>query len=164
MNVGWPEVVIGDICELMVDCVNRTAPLSSTPTAYKMIRTTNVRDGWVDTESVRYVDEATFMRWTRRGAPQPGDVILTREAPLGEVGMLRSSEPIFLGQRLYMYRADPAKLDSTFLLYTMLDDYVQHQIQSYGSGSTVEHMRLPDCEKLRLRLPPLETQRKSPRF
>jgi type I restriction enzyme S subunit len=26
--------------------------------------------------------------WTRRQVPQRGDVILTREAPMGEVGML----------------------------------------------------------------------------
>ena len=160
MSASWPVTVIRDVCEMMVDCVNRTAPLSEVPTPFKMIRTTNVRGGWIDTESVQYVDEPTFVRWTRRGAPRRGDVILTREAPLGEVGMIRTDEPVFLGQRLYMYRADETKLDSHFLLYSMLDEYVQGQVRSYGSGSTVEHMRLPDCERLRLRLPPLNIQRK----
>jgi type I restriction enzyme S subunit len=125
-----------------------------------MIRTTNVRGGWIDTGAVRHVDETTFRRWTRRGAPKKGDVILTREAPLGEVGMLRTSEAVFLGQRLYMYRADAARLDPYFLLYSMLDEFAQGQIRASGSGSTVEHMRLPDCDALRIRVPPLPVQHK----
>ncbi|HUA12819.1 MAG TPA: restriction endonuclease subunit S [Solirubrobacteraceae bacterium] len=140
--------------------MNRTAPLAAEPTPYKMIRTTNVRDGFIDTDNVRYVDETTFGRWTRRAVPLPGDVVLTREAPLGEVGIIRKAEPVFLGQRLIMYRAAPEKLDPYFLMYSMLGDFVQGQIRGYGSGATVEHMRLPDCLSLQLRLPPLGTQRK----
>ena len=29
-----------------------------------------------------------------------------------------------------------------------------------GSGATVEHMRVPDCEKLTLRLPEIDVQRR----
>ena len=125
-----------------------------------MIRTTNIRNGFIDTQNVRYVDEATFQRWTRRGAPCPGDVVLTREAPLGEVGIVRTNEPIFLGQRTIMYRADRRRLNPYFLMYAMLGPLVQGQIRGYGSGATVEHMRLPDCFNLRLLLPPLPIQHK----
>ena len=160
MTVDWPSVQISEACELIIDCVNKTAPVVDGPTPYKMIRTTNVRDGWVDTESVRYVEEDVYNKWIRRGAPKRGDVILTREAPLGEVGLLRDDRGIFLGQRLVMYRANPKKLDNRFLLYSLLHHDLQGQIKAFGSGSTVEHMRVPDCEKLILKLPPLETQRK----
>jgi type I restriction enzyme S subunit len=125
-----------------------------------MIRTTNVRDGFIDTDNVHYVDRATFRRWTRRAVPEPGDVVLTREAPLGEVGIIRKPESVFLGQRTVMYRAAPGRLDPYFLMYSMLSDNMQGQIRSYGSGSTVEHMRLPDCFNLLLPLPPISTQRK----
>jgi type I restriction enzyme S subunit len=157
---AWPSVTVADVCELIVDCVNRTAPLSSEPTPFKMIRTTNVRQGFIDTENVRYVDEATFRKWTRRGAPRPGDVVLTREAPLGEVGIVRTAEPVFLGQRTIMYRADSNKVEPYFLMYSMLSAPVQGQIRGYGSGATVEHMRLSDCFNLTLPLPPLTVQRK----
>ena len=160
MTVDWPSVQISEACELIIDCVNKTAPVVDGPTPFKMIRTTNVRDGWVDTESVRYVEEDVYNKWIRRGAPKRGDVILTREAPLGEVGLLRDDRGIFLGQRLVMYRANPKKLDNRFLLYSLLHHDLQGQIKAFGSGSTVEHMRVPDCEKLILKLPPLETQRK----
>jgi type I restriction enzyme, S subunit len=159
-STAWPRVSVVDVCESIVDCVNKTATVVDYPTPYKMIRTTNVRDGWVDLTSVRCVDEATYAKWTRRQKPRRGDVILTREAPLGEVGLLRSDESVFLGQRLVAYRVDPRKLDHRFLLYAMLGEDMQGQIRSMGSGATVEHMRVPDCEKLTLRLPEIDAQRR----
>ena len=140
--------------------MNRTAPIVSEPTPFKMIRTTNVRHGFIDTENVKYVTEQTYRRWTRRLVPRRGDVILTREAPLGGVGMLRTDDSIFLGQRLYHFRADPKKLDAHFLMYSLMAPDLQGQIFGFGSGATVEHMRLGDIPRLEISLPPLATQRR----
>ena len=148
----WPVVCIKDVCESVIDCVNKTAPTVDHPTPYKMIRTTNVRDGWINLNEVRFVEAEVFARWNRRTTPS--------EAPLGEVGMLRGNDQVFLGQRLVLYRADPLQLDNRFLLYSFRFDYLQAQIKSFGSGATVEHMRVPDAEKLLLRLPPLPIQRR----
>ena len=156
----WPRVCIKDVCESIIDCVNKTAPVVDSQTPYKMIRTTNVKNGWIDVSEVKYVEEGVFKKWTRRGAPRVGDVILTREAPLGEVGLLRSNDTVFLGQRLVQYRADADKLDNRFLLYSFQADDLQAQIKSFGSGATVEHMRVPDAEQLTLAMPPLPTQHK----
>ncbi|WP_236450651.1 restriction endonuclease subunit S [Stutzerimonas stutzeri] len=156
----WDEVVIDELCETIIDCVNKTAPVVDFPTPYKMIRTTNVRDGWISLSSVKYVDHATYLLWTRRQTPKKGDVILTREAPLGEVGMLRGDDKVFLGQRLVSYRVNPKKLDNRFLLYAFQGDCLRAQIKALGSGSTVEHMRVPDAKNLKVFLPPLASQKK----
>lgn len=160
MSSDWERVSIDEVCQSIVDCPNRTAPTVDEVTPYKMIRTTNVRNGWIDLSNVKYVDEETYRRWTRRQVPKRGDVILTREAPLGEVGMLRSDDQVFLGQRLVSYRADPTKLDAAFLLYSLCTDDLKGQIKAFGSGSTVEHMRVPDAKRLILNLPPLPTQQR----
>jgi type I restriction enzyme, S subunit len=154
------RVSIIELCEAHVDCVNRTAPVVDFQTPFKMIRTTNVRDGFIDTENVRHVTEPTYKKWTRRLIPKRGDVILTREAPLGEVGKIRTDDQIFLGQRLYQFRTNPQKLDADFLLYSLLDDDLQGQIRGYGSGATVEHMRLQDIPSLEISLPPIKEQHK----
>ncbi|RFP76202.1 restriction endonuclease subunit S [Hydrogenophaga borbori] len=125
-----------------------------------MIRTTNVKAGRINLDDCRYVDEATFVKWTRRIQPKRNDIVLTREAPLGEVGLLRSDESVFLGQRTMLYRANPKKLDQRFLYYSMLGPFVQGQIRSQGSGATVEHLRVPDAESFLVAYPPLEEQRR----
>lgn len=160
MNLSWQEFTIKDVCESVIDCVNKTAPVVKHETPYRMIRTTNVKNGVIDTENVRYVEKETYDKWTRRAVPEVGDVILTREAPLGDVGMLtKEGENIFLGQRLMQYRVNPLMLDSHFLLYALQERYAQGQLKAAGSGSTVEHIRVGDAENLKLRLPDLECQK-----
>lgn len=156
--MNWPEVPIKDVCLLAADCVNKTAPIVDYETPYRMLRTTNVRGGFVDAENTRFVTEETFSKWTRRGIPEKGDVILTREAPLGDVGRLTSDNTVFLGQRLFMYRADPEKLNSKYLAYILQSPLVQGRIKSKGFGATVEHARVGDCENLLIPVPDLRVQ------
>lgn len=155
---NWKHVCIKDICESITDCVNKTAPTVDYPTNYKMIRTTNVKNGWIDLSDVKYVTQEVFELWTRRIIPKKGDIILTREAPLGEVAMVRTDEKIFLGQRLVQFRADLRYLDNRFLLFAFQGHDLQLQIKALGSGATVEHMRVPEAKKLTLLLPPLPEQ------
>lgn len=161
MAGNWPIVRVEDVCSLIVDCVNKTAPVSIHPTKFRMIRTTNVRNGKIDLSDCRYVDEETYKKWTRRARLEAGDVILTREAPIGEVGQIPEQDGLFLGQRLMQYRADPEKMDSRFLLYSFLSPQLQQQFGSHeGSGSVVSHIRVGDCFKFEMRLPPLAVQKR----
>ncbi|MBD1865582.1 restriction endonuclease subunit S [Trichocoleus sp. FACHB-46] len=156
---GWEEKKIEDVCESIIDCVNKTAPVIDEPSPFKMIRTTNVRGGYVNLDSVRYVTEETYRQWTRRQIPKRGDVLLTREAPMGEVGMLLTNDHVFLGQRIVSYRTDSSKLDNRFLLYAFQSNGLQSQIKAFASGSTVQHMRVPDTKILRIAVPSLSIQR-----
>lgn len=155
---GWEVRKISELCTHVVDCVNKTAPVVDYKTPYKMIRTTNVRHGRVDTENVRYVTEETYNAWTRRLTPENGDLIFTREAPVGECGVLEDSRGVFLGQRTMMYRAEQTKTSSHFLLYSLMSEYGKQQLEDFSGGSTVPHMRVPDCSKILIKLPPKEEQ------
>lgn len=157
---GWKRKPIGDVCAAIVDCVNKTAPVVDEPTLYKMIRTTNVRHGRVDTNNVRYVSEETFRTWTRRGELQDEDIILTREAPVGEVGQLRNAQGMFLGQRTMVYRANIELMDQQFLYQSMIGPSLIRQYHAGSAGGTVAHIRVPDCSKFVLSVPPLPEQRK----
>jgi len=155
----WPEVPLNEVCREIVDCVNKTAPTVEYETPFKMIRTTNVKHGRIDLSSVKYVTEEIYEKWTRRSVPTVGDVILTREAPMGEVGMIRTTDQLLLGQRLMQYRANKDVLDPRFLLYSFQGQFLQRQIMSHeGSGSTVSHIRVPDAMKFKIRLAPLHVQ------
>lgn len=157
---SWTILEADTVCSEIVDCVNKTAPLVDADTGFKMIRTTNVKGGRIDLTETRFVNEATYTKWTRRVKPRRNDIVLTREAPLGEVGLLRSDDNVFLGQRTMLYRADVSKLNQIFLYYSMLGPYVQAQIRGQGNGSTVEHLRVPDAEKLKIPVAPLSDQQK----
>ncbi|POZ50029.1 restriction endonuclease subunit S [Methylovulum psychrotolerans] len=157
---GWKLVPIKEICSCIVDCVNKTAAVVDYETPYKMIRTTNVRHGRVDTKNVRYVTKETYKIWTRRGNLENGDLIFTREAPVGEIGILEDASGVFLGQRTVMYRAHPLKSNNLFILYSLQSLYCQKQIEDFSNGGTVAHVRVPDCSEIILKMPPLPEQQK----
>lgn len=156
---SWDVRYISDLCSNIVDCVNKTAPVVDHVTPYRMIRTTNVRNGRIVMDGMRYVSQKTFQSWSRRLALKAGDLIFTREAPVGECGLVRDAKGLFLGQRTMVYRAASEKLDSGFLLWSMLSEYCQNQIEDLSGGSTTPHLRVPDCGKILLKVPPLAEQR-----
>ncbi len=157
---GWERLPIKDACSDIIDCVNKTAPVVDFVTPYRMIRTTNVRNGRIDTQDVRYVTQDTYAQWTKRGTPQTGDLIFTREAPVGEAGILKDAQGVFLGQRTMMYRANPKKSSNLFLFYSLESPFCKKQIDDLSNGGTVAHMRVPDCGEIIINLPPLPEQKK----
>src|SRR5690554_2568135 len=152
---GWVRKPIKEACQSIIDCVNKTAPTVDYMTPFKMIRTTNVRNGRIDTNDVKYADEETYLQWIRRGAPKKGDIIFTREAPVGEAGVLEHEEGVFLGQRTVMYRTDSRKADNYFVFYSLQSTFCQRQIENLSNGGTVAHVRVPDCGEIILNMPPL---------
>lgn len=156
----WVREPIKNVCETIIDCVNKTAPVVDYQTPYKMIRTTNVRNGRVNTSDVRFATEETYKKWIRRGAPRKGDLIFTREAPVGEVGVLENDQGVFLGQRTMMYRANTDIADNYFLFYSLQSRFCQKQIEDFSNGGTVAHMRVPDCGEIIINVPPLPEQKK----
>lgn len=157
----WPTKPLSSLCLLVIDCVNKTAPVVEGPTPYKMIRTTNVKRGFIDVEAVRYVTQQTYEQWTRRSRPMYGDVVLTREAPVGEVGRCTfpETEQVFLGQRLFQYRPDPALLDWNYLAYVLQSPVVQSKVHGMSFGATVPHIKVGDAEHLEIPYPPLPLQK-----
>lgn len=157
----WPTKPLSSLCLLAIDCVNKTAPVVEGPTPYKMIRTTNVKGGFIDVETVRYVSQQTYEQWTRRSRPMFGDVVLTREAPVGEVGRCTfpDTEQIFLGQRLFQYRVNPELLDWNYLAYALQSPFVQNKLHAVSFGATVPHIKVGDAEHLEIPYPPLATQK-----
>jgi type I restriction enzyme S subunit len=77
---------------------------------------------------------------------------------MGEVGIIETDDKVFLGQRLVSYRTAPQKLLNRFLLWAFQSQPIQEQIKAKASGSTVQHMRVPDTKTLKIALPPISTQ------
>lgn len=154
----WKKYSVSELCSDIIDCVNKTAPIADTETPYKMLRTSDIRDGFINIEGLNCVTEEVFQKWIRRGKLQVGDIVFTREAPLGEVGLVREATNYFLGQRLVLYRTDSSVCDNRFLMYWFLNPVNKAGIKSRGVGATVTHLRVPECEKIEITAPSIDIQ------
>jgi restriction endonuclease S subunit len=104
-----------------------------------------------------FIAESDYEAWMRRGMPKPGDVVITTEAPLGEVAQL-GSERVALAQRLIALRGRPGVLDNTFLKFLMQSNGIQHQLRARASGTTVFGIRQSELRKIALTLPSFPEQ------
>lgn len=150
---------IQTLCCMVVDCVNRTAPLADSPTPFRMIRTSNIRGGVVDLSDTNFVEREVFQRWNRRATPRRGDIVLTREAPAGEIGLLDTDDPVFLGQRLMLFRPDDQRSDSDFATFSLLTTRAKDQIGLMAAGSLHEHLRVREAARIQVPSPARDTQR-----
>jgi type I restriction enzyme S subunit len=150
---------LGHICEMIVDCEHKTAPTQET--GNPSIRTPNIGRGHFILDNVNRVSDETYKLWTRRAVPKAGDLIMAREAPVGNVAMIPKGLQPCLGQRTLLIRCDKSKVDPRYLVYLLIGPDVQATIQGMTNGVTVPHLNMEDIRTLPLPdLPPLCTQRK----
>lgn len=156
----WKWDKISNLCHFIVDCLHSTPSVVDYPTGYYMIRTSDVRDGHIDLDSARHVAKEVYNERVQRGIPIEGDIVITREAPLGEVGRVPSGVKICLGQRLIHYRPDKDQVEPRFLLYALLSPLLKAQfLANMGTGSIVDNLRMGEARRLKIPLPPLAEQR-----
>jgi type I restriction enzyme, S subunit len=92
--------------------------------------------------------------------PEPGDILITREAPMGEVCLIPPGERICLGQRMMLTRLVPDTIDPDFMIYSLRDPKLMDRVQDKPIGATVQHLRVGGVETLLVPLPPLPEQRR----
>jgi type I restriction enzyme S subunit len=152
---------LSDFCEFIIDCLHKTAPIEDYDTGYYSIRTPDIGIGRLNIEQANRVSEETYKKWTIRGVPQAGDLILAREAPVGNVGIVPENIKVCCGQRTVHIRSDRSKIVPEYLVYLMNGDEIQGKIHGYSQGVTVAHLNMEDIRALVLpKLPPLPVQRK----
>lgn len=150
-------MTLKDICELIVDCPHVTD--NDEGLGYPLIRTPNVGKGMLLLENVHRVSKDVYDRRNRRAKPQTGDLILAREAPAGNVALIREGQEVCLGQRTVLIRPNKNVVDPEFLTYYLLAPYSQHKIKQSANGSTVEHVNMPNIRGLKTELPTLHVQK-----
>lgn len=155
---GSKNITLDDACEFIVDCLHHTAPIQEE--GFPSIRTPNIGKGRLLLDGVNRVSEETYRIWTQRAVPEPGDLILAREAPAGNVAIIKEGEKVCLGQRTVHLRPNPKIVDADFLCYFLLAPPQQGKLLAAETGATAKHVNMRDIRRLELsNLPDLNSQR-----
>ena len=154
------EVVnLEELCTGIIDCPH------STPTwpdkGIPVIRNYNLKDGKIDCTNLSFVSEEDYKERVKRAIPEESDIIISREAPMGVVGIVPKEFQCCLGQRLVLLKIDKSKCIPKYLLYTLMSEYVQVQIRRINqTGSIVSNLNISSLKKLKIPLHNFEEQRK----
>jgi type I restriction enzyme S subunit len=152
-------MILADISEFIVDCEHKTAPTQAD--GYPSIRTPNIGKGYFILDGVNRVSEETYRLWTKRAVPEAGDIIMAREAPVGNAAIIPEGLQPCLGQRTLLIRPDRKKVEPAFLNYLLNGPQVQGVIHAKTNGVTVPHLNMKDVRELPIpELPTIEVQRR----
>jgi type I restriction enzyme, S subunit len=152
---GWDTGILDDILNLIIDYRGKTPKklgsdwsLSGIPA----LSAKNVKDGQIVREdSMNFVDEDLYRKWMKDEL-QKGDVLLTSEAPLGELFYLANDRKYVLSQRLFALRTKQG-FCSTYLYFWLKSPQGQFLLERRATGSTVEGIRQVELRKVEIIIP-----------
>lgn len=143
------KVKLGELCDAIIDCPHSTPQW--TDSGVIAIRNFNLEDTVIAPSNPSFVSEATFQERTHRGTPEAGDIVISREAPIGKVGIVPDGMKCCLGQRLVLLKPNRRKINPRYLFAALTSGYVKIQYKRADTlGSIVSNLSLPQLRDLEI--------------
>jgi len=161
---GCPKVTVESVCSTIVDCPHSTPKYDGELLCYPAIRTSEIRNGQIDWDSMKYVDVEEYKLRTKRLVPKAGDIVYAREGTYGDCVILPEGHSFCLGQRTMLFRPDINKCIPAYLHQVLRSDDVKRQADESNAGSTVPHVNIADAKKFIIPLPKMELQQQYATF
>ncbi len=154
-ELGWvPNEWEVDTLENSTDYVDyrgKTPPKSEF--GIFLITARNIKEGFIDYDnSKEYIPEYAYEAAMARGKAEIGDVVITTEAPMGNVAQIDRGH-LALAQRVIKYRGKSNKLINDFLAIFLMSDGFQRRLIAESTGSTVLGIKGSRLHKLFIALP-----------
>ena len=152
----WKEYKLEEIIERFIDYRGKTPRkvISGIP----LITAKVVKNGRL-MPSNEFIAEEDYHSWMTRGFPEINDIVLTTEAPLGEVALIKDKN-VALAQRIITLRGKERVVDNIFLKYYLQSPRGQNELQSRASGTTVMGIKAELLKKIPVFIPPIEEQKR----
>jgi type I restriction enzyme S subunit len=152
-----PIKSVEELCSAIVDCPH-TTPKYEGELKNPAIRTAEIKKGYIEWETMRYVSDEEYEERTARLKPEAGDIVYGREGTFGNAAILPKGHNFCLGQRVMLLRPDYSKCTSEYLLYAVISDDVYRQALEKNNASTVAHVNVKDVKLFRIPLPSFDKQ------
>lgn len=155
MGSNYIEMRLEDCMDAIIDYRGKTP--KKVDNGIPLITAKIIKNGRIQ-EVNEFIAIDDYDNWMVRGLPLEGDVVLTTEAPLGEVAQL-DARKVALAQRVITLRGKKGILENDYLLYLLQSSFVQNQLDGRASGSTVTGIKQSELREIILRLPPTTLQK-----
>ena len=154
------QMILQDICKVY-DCPHTTA--KDEGIGIPLVRTPNIGKGRLLLTNAHRVNSDIYKERTRRAIPEEDDIIIAREAPVGNAAIIQMGQKVCLGQRVVLLKPIRDRVDPNYLVYYLLSDEIQHRLRIHANGAVVAHLNMADIRNLPVSLPSLSEQKKTGR-
>ena len=156
--IGWEVGCLNDVIDTIISHRGKSKSLMDLNNKggnfiYPVITAMNVNNGRiVKNETIRYVDYDSYNEWMKTPL-ESGDVILTSEAPMGELFYISKKTDYIVSQRLFGLRIDKNKCRGIYLYFWFQTPCLKADLEGRASGTTVLGIKLSELKKVMVLIP-----------
>lgn len=160
--VEWKEYTVADVISTVIDYRGKTPKKLGgewSDSGYRALSAKNIKTGKiVQLDSIRYVSEEMYKYWMKEEV-QKEDIIITSEAPFGQIYYWDSDEKIVLSQRLFAVRVNQ-RFYPKYIYFYMTSSFFQAELAGRATGTTVVGLRQPELLKCKIFAPDYQEQKR----
>ena len=121
----------------------------------------NVQMGNINPDKEAYLgNEDLYRKWMVQGECEQDDILLTMEAPLGNVAQIPDSRKYILSQRVLLIKPKEWVLRD-FLAHYMRGSYFQKQLDLNSTGSTAKGIQRKKLDEIPVYIPPTKAEQEA---
>ncbi len=160
--VEWKEYTVADVTSTVIDYRGKTPKKLGgdwSDSGYRALSAKNIKTGKiVQVDSIRYVSEEMYKCWMKEEV-QKEDILITSEAPFGQIYYWDSDEKIVLSQRLFAVRVNQLFYPK-YIYFYMTSSFFQAELDGRATGTTVVGLRQPELLKCKIYAPNYQEQKR----
>ncbi len=152
--------LIKEISEFVVDGIHKTPEYSSE--GLKFIQVNNLSEGKINFfKNIKFVSKSWQKEVLERYTPKEGDVLITKDGTIGIAATIQKIEENFsIFVSVACIRPNQKLIIPKYLEILLNSSIIKDQITRATRGAALVHLLLEDIRKLKIPLPPIETQNK----
>jgi type I restriction enzyme S subunit len=159
---AWEAHVFGQTVEHVIDFRGRTPKKLGMDWGggdVLALSANNVQPGAIDISREAYFGgDRLYRKWMTSGDVRKGDVLLTMEAPLGNVAQIPDDARYILSQRVIALRFNAGVVLNDFAFWQMQSNEFQQAMLRRSTGSTATGIQRAELVKLHFKVPPVQEQ------
>lgn len=156
------EYTVADVISTVIDYRGKTPKKLGgdwSNSGYRALSAKNIKTGKiVQPDSIRYVSEDMYRCWMKEEI-QKEDILITSEAPFGQIYYWDSDEKIVLSQRLFAVRINQ-RFYPKYIYFYMTSSFFQTELDGRATGTTVVGLRQPELLKCKIFAPDYQEQKR----
>ncbi|TYC14774.1 hypothetical protein ES677_05180 [Bizionia gelidisalsuginis] len=163
---GWRVETLDNLLELIIDYRGKTPKklgMDWSGEGIPALSAKTIKNGKiVRRDAMNFGSPELYKLWMKDELKK-GDILLTSEAPLGEMYYINDDTKFILSQRLFALRVNEG-ISSEYLYDYLFSNYGQHLLNARASGSTVQGIRQSELRKIEVIVPEEKIMKKASRI
>ncbi len=120
----------------------------------------NLKNGeLINLDKSHYGNSVLYNKWMKDGDISVGDILMTSEAPLGELFLVDKPIKAILSQRVFLLRPNDSIVLPWYLYFYMSSKNFQNRLNRRATGTTVIGIKQKELRNIEIELPSLSIQK-----